>query len=108
MQFQDAEPVGTGPYEVYPCNPNNITYTANTDYWQPGLPHCRRSTTRPTPTTSPANLDLANGKAQWGGQFIPGVDKSYIAKDPENHHIWFPPTTNVEPVFNIKHRSPAT
>jgi len=28
-----------GPFTVNPCNPNLITYTANTGYWQPGLPH---------------------------------------------------------------------
>src|SRR5262249_55093231 len=39
VQFQDGTPVGTGPFTVNPCNANLITYTANTSYWQPGLPH---------------------------------------------------------------------
>src|SRR5690242_11395280 len=38
VKFQDAHPVGTGPYKVDPCQASNITYVANPHYWQPGLP----------------------------------------------------------------------
>ena len=105
VQFQDAAPVGTGPFEVNPCNPNLITYTANTDYWQAGLPHLAKVLYPAYIDNDPANLDLANDKAEWGSQFIPGVDKFYTAKDPTNHHTWFPPTVNVELFFNLKHEA---
>ena len=42
VKFQDAKPVGTGPYEVNPCSANNIAYTANKHYWQPGLPKVQK------------------------------------------------------------------
>jgi peptide/nickel transport system substrate-binding protein len=51
----------------------------------------------------PANLDLASGKDQWGGQFIPGIDKLYVSRDKAHHHYWFPPTTNVALYFNMQH-----
>ena len=82
VQFQDATPIGTGPFTVNPCNPNLITYTANTSYWQPGLPHLAKVLYPAYIDNDPANLDLANDKAEWGSQFIPGVDKFYTAKDP--------------------------
>jgi peptide/nickel transport system substrate-binding protein len=103
VKFQDAKPVGTGPYEVNPCSANNIAYTANKDYWQPGLPKVEKVNYPAYTDNPPANLDLASGEAQWGGQFIPGIEQSYVAKDKESHHYWFPPTTNVALFFNMEH-----
>jgi peptide/nickel transport system substrate-binding protein len=103
VTFQDANPVGTGPFMVNPCSANLITYTANTKYWQPGLPHIAKVLYPAYTDNGPANLDLANDKAQWGGQYIPGMQQFYVAKDPTNHHVWLPPTVNVELFFNLKH-----
>src|SRR3954447_13769717 len=103
VKFQDEKPVGTGPYEVNPCTANNISYTANEDYWQPGLPKVKKVNYPAYTDNDPANLDLASGKAQYGGQFIPGIDKLYVSRNPDDHHYWFPPTTNVALVFNMKH-----
>jgi peptide/nickel transport system substrate-binding protein len=103
VKFQDAHPVGTGPYAVNPCQANNITYTANPHYWQPGKPAVKKINYPAYTDNDPANLDLASGKDQWGGQFIPGIDKLYVARDKANHHYWFPPTTNVALFFNMKH-----
>jgi peptide/nickel transport system substrate-binding protein len=103
VKFSDPKPVGTGPYEVNPCQANNITYTANKYYWQPGLPKVKKMNYPAYTDNDPANLDLASGKAQWGGQFIPNIDKLYVARDKANHHYWFPPTTNVALYFNMKH-----
>jgi peptide/nickel transport system substrate-binding protein len=103
VKFQDAKPVGTGPYEVNPCSANNIAFTANKDYWQPGLPKVQKVNYPAYTDNEPANLDLASGEAQWGGQFIPGIEQSYVSRDKANHHYWFPPTTNVALVFNMEH-----
>jgi peptide/nickel transport system substrate-binding protein len=56
---------------------------------------------------NPANLDLASGKAQWGGQYIPNIDNFYKAKSPENNY-WFPPTANVAIVPNNDPSRPVT
>jgi peptide/nickel transport system substrate-binding protein len=103
VKFQDAKPVGTGPFEVNPCSANNIVYTANEDYWQPGLPKVSKINYPAYTDNQPANTDLASGDAQYGGQFIPGIEKAYVSRDPANHHYWFPPTTNVALYFNMKH-----
>jgi peptide/nickel transport system substrate-binding protein len=103
VKFSDPKPVGTGPYEVNPCQANNITYTANKFYWQPGLPKVKKMNYPAYTDNDPANLDLASGKDQWGGQFIPGIDKLYVSRDPAHHNYWFPPTTNVALYFNMQH-----
>ncbi|HEY5223853.1 MAG TPA: ABC transporter substrate-binding protein [Microbacteriaceae bacterium] len=103
VTFADAKPVGTGPYSVATCTPANIQYKANTSYWQPGKPAVKTVNYPAYTDNSPANQDLASGKAQWGGQFIPSIDKYYVARDKANNHYWFPPTANVSLAFNLKH-----
>ncbi|MFZ7089236.1 ABC transporter substrate-binding protein [Curtobacterium sp. RRHDQ10] len=101
--FTNAKPVGSGPYKVASCTPQNIQYTANTGYWQSGKPAVKVVNYPAYTDNSPANQDLANGKAQWGGQFIPSIDKYYVAKDKAHNHYWSPPVANVSLAFNLKH-----
>jgi len=103
VNFADKTPVGSGPYKVAACTPQNIQYTANPTYWQPGKPAVKTVNYPAYTDNGPANQDLASGKAAWGGQFIPSIDKYYVAKDPANNHYWLAPTTNVSLAFNLKH-----
>jgi peptide/nickel transport system substrate-binding protein len=105
--WADPKPVGTGPFTVESCSPNNISYVANPSYWQPGKPYVQKVQYPAYLDNNPANLDLASGKAQWGGQYIPNIDNFYKAKSPENNY-WFPPTANVAIVPNNDPSRPAT
>ena len=100
VAFADASPVGTGPYKVNPCTKQNITYTANPHYWQPGLPKVTKVQYPAFTSNNTANDQLANGQAQWGSQYIPSIQSFYVSKSP-NHHYWFPPTVNVSLVPNL-------
>jgi peptide/nickel transport system substrate-binding protein len=93
-------PVGTGPYTMSKCTPQNITYKANPNYWQPGLPKVKTLQYPAYTSNNTANDDLANGSAQWGGQYIPGIQAFYTSKSP-NYHYWFPPTVNVTLIPNL-------
>jgi peptide/nickel transport system substrate-binding protein len=92
--WSDKNPVGTGPFMVNPCSANNIQYTANPKYWQKGKPYIQKVEYPAYLDNGPANLDLANGKAQWGSQFIPNIQKFYLDKSKDNA-TWSPPVTNV-------------
>jgi peptide/nickel transport system substrate-binding protein len=95
-----SKPVGTGPYLMSKCSPANITYTANPHYWQPGEPKIAKIQYPAYTSNNTANDDLANGNAQWGAQYIPGIKAFYSSKSP-NFHYWFPPTVNVSLVPNL-------
>lgn len=99
----DAVPVGTGPFLVQQggCTPQNIAYTRNPNYWQPGLPYLDKINYPAFTDNDPANQYLATGNAQWGGQFIPNIDTYYVAKDKANRHYWFPPIQNVNLFMNL-------
>ena len=105
--WPDAHPVGTGPFMVNPCSPNNIQYTANPTYWQTGKPYIQKVEYPAYLDNGPANLDLANGKAQWGSQFIPNIQRFYLSKSPDNH-TWSPPITNVTIYPNLDPSHKAT
>jgi peptide/nickel transport system substrate-binding protein len=100
VKYPDLHPVGTGPYTVSPCTPQNITYKANPHYWQPGKPKIKTVNYPAFTSNDTANTYLANGQAQWGGQFIPSIQKFYLSKSPDNHY-WFPPVANVSIFLNL-------
>jgi peptide/nickel transport system substrate-binding protein len=103
--YSDTHPIGTGPYLVSNCTAQNIKYVRNPHFWQSTSSH-------PVPqiqeidypaflSNTPGNLALAQGQAQWGGQYIPNVKSFYVGKDPAHRHIWFPPVLNVALVPNL-------
>src|SRR5947209_8140904 len=103
--YADSHPVGTGPYMMSSCSPQNIKYLRNPHYWQSTSGH-------PVPmikevdypaflSNTPGNLFLAQGQAQWGGQYIPNVNSFYVSKDPAHRHIWYPPVLNVSLIPNL-------
>jgi peptide/nickel transport system substrate-binding protein len=107
--WADPSPVGTGPYMVSPCTPNNIQYVANPKYWQAGKPYIQKVEYPAYLDNGPANLDLASGKAQWGSQFIPNIKTSYLNHSSANN-TWSPPVTNVElfPNLDPSHKATST
>jgi peptide/nickel transport system substrate-binding protein len=95
-----SQPVGTGPYVMSKCSPANITYTANPHYWQPGEPKINKLEYPAFTSNNTANDQLANGQAQWGAQYIPGIQAFYTSKSPD-YHYWFPPTVNISLIPNL-------
>jgi peptide/nickel transport system substrate-binding protein len=95
-----SNPIGSGPYTMTKCSPENITYTANPHYWQPGLPKVHTLQYPAFTSNNTANDILASGQAQWGAQYIPDIEAFYTSKSP-NFHYWFPPTLNVALTPNL-------
>lgn len=103
VKYTDKTPVGTGPYTVSPstCNAQRIIYKKNTHYWQPGKPKIDTVVYPAYTDNTPANLDLATGQDQWGGQFISNIKSFYLGRSKDNHY-WFPPVANVSIFINQK------
>ena len=97
--YQDANPVGTGPFTITHCTPQNVSYARNPHYWQPGLPKIEKIEYPAYTSNPPANEALSSGQAQWGGQFIPNIHAEYLSKSASNHN-WFPPVANVAIFIN--------
>jgi peptide/nickel transport system substrate-binding protein len=95
------KPVGTGPFTMSQCTPQNVEYTRNPSYWQKGLPYIQTVDYPAFTDNNPANEYLAAGQAQWGGQFIPNIDTFYVARDRAHNKYWFPPIANVDIWINL-------
>jgi peptide/nickel transport system substrate-binding protein len=95
-----ANPIGTGPFILGDCTPQNIVYKRNPNYWQKGLPYLEEVQYPAFTDNEPCNEYLAAGKAQWGGQYIPNIDTYYVARDKAHNHYWFPPIQNIDLWFN--------
>ena len=100
VTYEDKQPVGTGPFTVGQCTPQNITYVRNPNYWQAGKPTIDKVQYPAFTSNETANAYLENGKGDWGGQFIPNIQSAFVSKDPGNHHYWFPPTGSVDLFLN--------
>jgi peptide/nickel transport system substrate-binding protein len=102
VTYLDPHPVGTGPFVMSNCSGANIQYTKNSHYWQPGLPKIQTVNFPSYLSNTPANDDLKTGKDQWGSQFIPNIQRFYIAANPKYYHYWFEPTSNVDIFVDLK------
>lgn len=100
VTYKDTTPVGTGGFTVGSCTPQNIEYLKNNHYWQPGLPKVTRVDYPAFTSNNPANEELANGTAQWGGQFIPDIKAYYLSKN-ASYRDWFPATSDVGIFINL-------
>jgi peptide/nickel transport system substrate-binding protein len=93
-------PVGTGGYIMSKCTPQNIQWTANPKYWQPGLAKVKTVNMPAFLTNNTANEYLATGQSAYGAQFIPNIQSYFVAKKAGNGY-WFPPVANVSLFPNL-------
>jgi len=95
--FLNEEPVGTGALAVVEdYNEQAYTLCRNENYWgvdEDGeqLPYvdCVRQVL--FQGNDAANLALINGELDWVGNFVPDIEATFIAENPENHGYYFWP-----------------
>ena len=84
-------PVGTGPFtEVVVFENQVFQVDKNPNYWQPGKPYIQGFRQPAYPGNDQANLATINGENDYAANFIPDIEKTYVAKDPEHFGYWFP------------------
>lgn len=89
----NENPVGTGPFTtVAAFSAQSYDLTKNPNYWQPDKQKIEGLRWLAFPSNDGANLALQTGDADWGAQFIPDVETTFVAKDPEHNHYWFSKT----------------
>jgi peptide/nickel transport system substrate-binding protein len=89
--YADPNPVGTGPYKLKTFTPQGFTLTKNAGYWQASMAKVT-NVYFPVYTSNTGALSaLFTGAIDWTGNFIPGLQKDFVAKDPAHHHFWEAP-----------------
>ncbi len=89
-QFADPNPIGTGPYLLKSFTPQIYSLVKNPNYWQPGKPVVNEITFPAFDSNTSSELALDSGQIEWGGDYIPNIQQTYINRDPAHNHYWFP------------------
>jgi peptide/nickel transport system substrate-binding protein len=91
VTFANPNPVGTGPFTEVRIFRNQVYELGkNPFYWQPGKPKVEALRFLAYPGNEQANLALVEGDVDWAGDFVPSVERTYVRRDPEHNHYWFP------------------
>lgn len=97
VTFTNPEPVATGMLtEVVAVNEQVLELCRNENYWQLGtdgepLPYIDCMRMPVYPGNDPANLATANGEVDWVGNFIPDIETTFVAANPDKHFYYFWP-----------------
>lgn len=91
ITFTNPDPVATGPFtEVRSFSNQMYELGRNPHYWQPGKPAVEALRFLAYPSNDQANLALVEGSVDWAGNFVPAIDRTFVARDPAHNRYWFP------------------
>jgi peptide/nickel transport system substrate-binding protein len=90
LTWTNDNPVGTGPFtQVGKFDAQIYIMEKNPYYWQPGKPAYKGIRYPAFADNDSANLALANGELDWTGNFVPDIEKTFVAKNPADNHYYF-------------------
>ncbi|MET0438393.1 MAG: ABC transporter substrate-binding protein [Devosia sp.] len=105
VTFANENPVASGPMtEITRFTPQVYEQCRNPNYWDAEnlKVDCLRM---PQLADNPQVLAaLADGTLDWATSFIPDIDNTFVAKDPEHHKYWFTPSSLVS--FQVSQITP--
>ncbi|WP_104987320.1 ABC transporter substrate-binding protein [Sorangium cellulosum] len=114
VTYTNENPVATGPFTEVRVFQNQVYELGkNPNYWQDGKPAVDGLRFPAYPSNDQVSLALTNGEIDWAGAFVPDVEQVFVAKDPANHHYWFPlvggtatlyPNTTKKPFDDVRVR----
>jgi peptide/nickel transport system substrate-binding protein len=91
--FANEHPVATGPFTEVRVFRNQVYELGrNPHYWQPGVPKVEALRFPAFPGNDRANLALVFDEVDWAGNFVPAIDRVFVARAPGRHGYWFPLT----------------
>jgi peptide/nickel transport system substrate-binding protein len=96
------DPVGTGPMTVKALNPRQLTMKRNPDYWQADKVKVKELRFHKADAGGQVEqLKLSRGEYDTNGLFVPNIEKSYVARDPEHNHYWYAPGGLISVYMNL-------
>jgi peptide/nickel transport system substrate-binding protein len=90
--------------EVALMNAQQIKLCRNPHYWQAaeGRPYLDCIVNRSYNDNSQIQAALMNGEIDWGSNFIADVDKTFVKRNPETNHYWYPANDAIHLYLNTK------
>lgn len=89
--WNDANPVGTGPYKLAKFSSQGFTLSKTGTYWQQDKVKIANLSFPSYVSNTTASLALSQGAIDWGGNDIANIQQTFVAKDPAHNKYWFAP-----------------
>ena len=91
VTFTNPAPVGTGAMTDFRrFTAQEYIQCRNDNYWDAASLHVDCLRVPQIANNDQALAAAANGELDWMGSFLPDIENTYVAKDPENHRYWLP------------------
>jgi peptide/nickel transport system substrate-binding protein len=91
--FTNARPVSSGPFNVVTrFTTQDYVFGKNPRYWQRGMPKIACLEYVQAASNDAALALIQSGQVDWTHNFVPGVEKAYIAKDRKHFHAFYATT----------------
>jgi peptide/nickel transport system substrate-binding protein len=91
--FFNTKPVGSGPFTVISrFTSQDYVLGKNPRYWQKGKPKIRCLEYVQASSNDAALALIQSGQVDWTHNFVPNVEKAYVAKDPKHFHAFYATT----------------
>lgn len=107
VTFTNPNPVGSGPLtEIRRFTPQEYIQCRNPNYWDNAELEvdCMRM---PQVSNNDQVLTMAaNGELDWFGSFLPDIERTYLAGDPDHRGYWFPAGSPVYFSLNMESEDP--
>jgi peptide/nickel transport system substrate-binding protein len=87
--FADANPVGTGPFELASFTPQSYLLKRNPHYWQKGKPDIAGLRFVAYSDNSTQANAITEGQIDWAADYIPNASTTYLNRNAANHY-WVP------------------
>ncbi len=90
VTFTDPHPIGTGPYTLQFFKPTEYMLKANPRYWQASKIHVPQLEYLALEGNQTSDLMLSEGKFDESVLFTPNIQGTYVNRNPQYYHYWFP------------------
>src|SRR5436190_13714 len=91
--FTNSKPVGSGPFDVIArFTTQDYVFNKNPHYWRKGLPKIACLEYVQAASNDSALALIQNGQVDWTHNFVPNVDKAYVARDKKHFHAFYAKT----------------
>lgn len=91
-KYADPNPIGTGPYVLKKFTPQLVTLTKNANFWQADKVKVQEVRYPAFDSNTSAELAMNQGTVDWAAIYTANIQKTYISRDPQHNHYWFPPS----------------
>ncbi len=90
VSFANPEPVGSGPFTEVRRFESQVFELGRNDHHWAGVPGVEALRFPAMSSNDQVTLALVQGDVDWAGAFVPAVERTFVARDPEHHRAWFP------------------